>query len=414
MRLPVESLLSQRMQPPDMRSVNGIQLLNLIAEAGPISRAALAKLSQLSKPTVSEQVQRLIAHGVVIELGEGASAATGGKRPTLVAFHGDAGRVAGISIAPGKAQIVLCNLSGEQRGATELEVEAFEEPRRLMTRIRRTLEKLLANDDSQTKLRAIGIGVPGRVDCDRGMVLELDNQFRWRDLDLATPMQRRFGCPVLVDNDVNVALRAELKDGAAQAKRTAVLIRVDVGIGAAIAIEGRIHRGSHWAAGEIGHLTTHHAAMDSADPRGNMEVAVASDQVAARVHAAARRIPAVRRHLKTETPIAALFAAANEDEQAASLVEEITYPLCLAVAQHALVFDPDLVLLSGEIFPHVLGEIRRFVARTIPWSPVVELAALGDDAVTIGATDLALGASYEQLAVELQVAPVGLPIASGG
>ncbi len=53
MRLPVASLLTQRMKAPDMRNVNGIQLLNLIVESGPLSRATLAKLSHLSKPTVS-------------------------------------------------------------------------------------------------------------------------------------------------------------------------------------------------------------------------------------------------------------------------------------------------------------------------------------------------------------------------
>ncbi|MCL4785160.1 MAG: winged helix-turn-helix transcriptional regulator, partial [Bryobacterales bacterium] len=100
MRLPVASLLTQRMKAPDMRNVNGIQLLNLIAEYGPLSRASLAKLSHLSKPTVSEQVQRLIALGTVVELGEGEAPSTGGQRPTMLAFHAEAGCVAAVSIGP--------------------------------------------------------------------------------------------------------------------------------------------------------------------------------------------------------------------------------------------------------------------------------------------------------------------------
>ena len=406
--------MTQRMKAPDMRSVNGIQLLNLIVESGPMSRASLAKLSHLSKPTVSEQVQRLIALGTVIELGEGEACATGGKRPTMVAFHADSGRVAGISIAPEVTKIVVCNLEGELRGSDEVPTEPSESPRRLIARIRRSLEKLLKSGSTAPRLRAIGIGVPGRVDCDRGMILETGNVFDWREVDLASPLQRRFGCPVLVDNDVNVALMAELQHGGAREHRTAVLIRVDVGVGAAIAMNRKVHHGSHWAAGEIGHLTPSSTAVGEVSARGHMETVVASDRIAARVRSAARKIPALRRELKTQSPMAALIAVAKENDEAATIAGEITYSLCVAVAQHALVFDPDVVLLSGEVFNHVLPEIQGFVARTIPWSPDVALAGLGDEAVLMGATDLALSASFEQLSQELQANPVPpLPMVLG-
>jgi len=396
-----------------MRSVNGIQLLNLIVEYGPISRATLAKLSRLSKPTVSEQVQRLINLGTVIEMGEGESSATGGKRPTLVAFHADAGRVAGISIAPGVSRISLCNLAGEVRSCAEVPTAPFEEPRRLVDRIRRALDKLLGSDAQNSNLRAIGIGVPGRVDCGRGIVLDVENVFRWKNYDIAAPFQRRFGCPVLVDNDVNVALLAELQKGAARDVRTAVLIRADVGTGAAVAIDRRIHHGCHWAAGEIGHLATSRATLEIADRRGHMEAVVAKDRIAERVTAAAKRIPALRRHLRANPPLAALFAASQDDAGAAAIASEVSEYFCLAVAQHALVFDPDIVLLSGEVFPHILEDIRAFVSKTIPWSPCVEMAALGDEAVTLGAIDLALKASYEQISQELQADAMPLALATG-
>ena len=90
MRLPVQSLLGSGLNAPDMRSVNAIQLLNLIREHGPVSRAELARLSGMSKPAVSEQVNRLIGCGMVLETGIGQASEAGGKRPTLVEFHADA------------------------------------------------------------------------------------------------------------------------------------------------------------------------------------------------------------------------------------------------------------------------------------------------------------------------------------
>ncbi|MDZ7640226.1 MAG: ROK family transcriptional regulator [Bryobacterales bacterium] len=414
------SLLAQRMKAPDMRNVNGIQLLNLIVEYGPLSRASLAKLSRLSKPTVSEQVQRLIALGTVVELGEGESSATGGKRPTMLAFHANTGHVGAVSIGPGLTRISVSNLVGEPKGSLEFPTLAADGPRSLIRRISAALSKLALDKSAASPagireaLRAIGVGVPGRVDCSRGTVLELGNVFNWRNVDLATPLSRRFDCPVLVDNDVNVALVAELNHGGARDVRSAVLIRLDIGMGAAIAMDRKIHHGSHWAAGEVGHLIPTRTAIDEKSMRGHMETIVGSDKIAARVRKAARRVPALRGLLKTKSPIAALFEAAPRDSTAFAIAEEITGHLCAAVSQHALVCDPETLLLSGEVFEHVLPEIQSFLARTIPWFPRVALAELGEDAVLKGATDLALASSYGQLSRELQMYDSGLAMAAAG
>ncbi|MCC7343017.1 MAG: ROK family transcriptional regulator [Bryobacterales bacterium] len=414
MRLPVASLLTQRMKAPDMRNVNGIQLLNLIAESGPLSRASLAKLSRLSKPTVSEQVQRLIALGTVVELGEGEAPATGGKRPTMLAFHAEAGSVAAVSIGPESTGIAISNLMGERKAFEELPTLASEGPRHLIARVRAAIARLVGGKHAASRLRAIGIGVPGRVDCKHGKVLELANVFNWREVDLAGPLHRKFQCAVLVDNDVNVALLGEINRGGARHVRSAVLIRLDVGLGAAIAMDRKIHHGSHWAAGEIGHLVPSRSSIGGESTRGYLENVVGSDKIAAAVKAAARRVPALRRHLRTKSPTAALFGAAGEDARAAEIAREITYHLCTAVSQHALVCDPEVVLLSGEVFTFVLPEIREFLARTIPWPSSVALAELGEEAVLLGATDLALSSSYEQLSRELQVYDSDLAIAAAG
>lgn len=402
------------MKAPDMRNVNGIQLLNLIAEYGPLSRASLAKLSHLSKPTVSEQVQRLIALGTVVELGEGEAPSTGGKRPTMLAFHAEAGCVAAVSIGPNATRVAVSNLMGERKAETELPTRASDGPRQLISRIRTAITKLAGGKPGIAKLRAIAIGAPGRVDCDRGTVLELANVFNWRDVDFAGPLQRNFGCAVLVDNDVNVALLGEINQGGARQVRSAVLIRLDVGLGAAIAMDRKIHHGSHWAAGEIGHLVPSRSEIQRESTRGYLESAVGADRIAALVKTAARRVPALRRHLKSKSPTAALYGAASEDATVAEMAREITHHLCSAVSQHALVCDPEVVLLSGEIFPFILPEIREFFARTIPWTIAVALSELGEDAVLLGATDLALNSSYEQLSRELQLYDSRLAVAAHG
>src|SRR5688500_2966185 len=98
------------MNGSDMRSTDCLLLVNLVQEHGPVSRAGLSRLSELSKPTVSEQISRLVERGVVVELGKGDAAFSGGKRPTLVAFHADAGRIAGIAVEQDRTTVAVADL----------------------------------------------------------------------------------------------------------------------------------------------------------------------------------------------------------------------------------------------------------------------------------------------------------------
>ena len=397
MLFPVHNLFGQRMNAPDMRSVNGIQLLNLIHSRGPISRAELSKLSGLSKPTVSEQVSRLLRVGAVIETGQGESGGSGGKRPTMVSFNAAGGKVAGVDIGAEQMRFAIADLEGRILRQMKVAARNDKSPARVREQIERSLLSLCGGGEQD--LRAIGIGVPGRVDCTSGVVLELGNVFEWKNVDLRTPLEARFGCPVRVDNDVNVALAAEIRNGAGQGAHTTVLIQAGTGIGSAIAIGRKLHHGAHWAAGEIGHFTTQPPSGKESNPRGQMESILGEDQIAQRVKTAAKRSPILRRFLQTLGPVSALFAAAAErDPIALSLASPIENYAAVAVANLALAYDPDTVLLSGEIFRYVLPAIEKLLSRTVPWSPKVRPARFGEEGVLMGAVDTALPAAYEQMA----------------
>jgi len=387
------------MNAPDMRSINGIQLLNLIHSRGPISRADLSKLSGLSKPTVSEQVGRLLRLGAVIETGQGEAGESGGKRPTMVAFNATDGKVAGIDIGADQIRLAIADLEGRIIRQLKIPTSSDKGPSRIREQIKRALDSLCGGDRG---LRAIGIGVPGRVNCHTGVVLELVNVFEWRNVDLRSSFEAHFGCPVRVDNDVNVALTAEIQNGSGQEAETIVLIQAGTGIGSAVAIDRKIHHGAHWAAGEIGHFTIESPTRKEMNPRGEMESVLGEDQINRRVQAAGRRSPVIRRFLKTLPPISALFAAAAErDPVAISLTQPIENYAAFAVANLALAYDPDTVLLSGEIFRYVLPAIEKLLSRTVPWSPKVRQARFGEEGVLMGAVNTALPAAYEQLALQL-------------
>lgn len=416
MRLPVDGFFHQLMKAPVMRSVNGIALLDLIRKSGPISRAGLSKLSRLSKPTVSEQVNWLIRQGVVIELGQGEVGRTGGKRPTLVDFNVDAGRVVGVNIGASRTTVASADLRGRIVASQTFDTAPEEGAGPVLQRIYRAITGLKRKDALVAdKLRVIAVGVPGRVDCDRGVVLESSNIFGWRKVDVRSYFQDKLGVDVLVDNDANVALLGELNHGDAREASNAVLIKLDTGIGSAMAIERRIYHGSHWASGEIGHVAPDpQAALEHPDPRGHLESVVGADQIAKRVGIAARRSRTIRSLLKANTPIAALFlAAADADPEAVPIARELESRLKVVVAQQALAFDPDVVVLSGEIFTHTLEAIRSFLSKTIPWPVTISLSRLGDDAILLGAIVMALEAVYEQMSRQLQPEAAAQPVRVG-
>jgi predicted NBD/HSP70 family sugar kinase len=100
--------------------------------------------------------------------------------------------------------------------------------------------------------------------------------------------------------------------------------------------------------------------------------------------------------------IAALFAAAEQNvAEARKFAREVSGLAAVAVANLALAYDPDVVLLSGDLFGHVMSDIRRFLNRTVPWSPNLQSACFGEEGVQAGAVDMALVAAYEQMSRRL-------------
>ncbi|MEL6329187.1 MAG: ROK family protein [Planctomycetota bacterium] len=104
------------------------------------------------------------------------------------------------------------------------------------------------------EIRAVGIGAPGAVDPHRGLVLEAPN-LRWRDMPLGMRLEDRLGRPVAVDNDVNVAIWGELQHGAGRGAREMLGVWVGTGVGGGLVLDGKLHLGHFFTAGEIGHMT---------------------------------------------------------------------------------------------------------------------------------------------------------------
>lgn len=383
-----------------MRSMNAIELLNLIREHGRVSRASLAKISKLSKPTVSELVSFLEQRNLVREGGEGTSTAKGGKKPTFIEFNAAYGSVAGVEILPDQIRFSLCDLTGKVLSEVKVDPEGKLDGDAVIKILKQGFRRLVKSAGVDwSDVQTLAVAAPGIVDCHRGIVQETENVFGWRDLDIRSRLAAEFNIPIYVDNDVNMAALAELNSGWGKDYQNFVLIRINTGIGAGIVLNGKLYHGSHWAAGEIGHMLLNIGQQPpTPDPRGYLESMVASDQIAKRVQKLAGRNAQFRSAIAKKGEFAAALDAANDGSQEAlELIADLANHIGGAVANVIATYDPDLVILVGDSALALIDEIRDIATRVIPWPVEVRPSLIGDAASLQGSVIAALNMAYEQI-----------------
>lgn len=371
----------EKIDLPAMRRRNAIRMLDAVRRYGPISRANLAKRSRLSPPTVSALVDDLIAkHGLLREVGRDVS--TGGRRATLVGFAADRGCVIGIDLGSTTIRSAVADLDGRIL-ARAVEPTGHHSPARLVRQLTTRIGALRAEDPGSAPLYAVGIGAPGMTDVQRGVVIEAANLRGWKDVALRDLVSREVGAPVAVDNDVNMAALGEYWTGCAQGEPNFVFIALGRGVGAGIMIDGRVHRGSQWYAGEISHLLLDYRQWQrNFGAQGYLE----RHAGAAAIARSWRRGP--RANQGAANKVAALFVAARQGNIAASrVVTRVATMLGVAVANIVTTLDPALVVFGGgisQIGEQLLEPVRRVVGHIVPNQPVIRMTALGGDAQLYG------------------------------
>jgi len=262
---------------------------------------------------------------------------------------------------------------------------------------------LAASGLARGEIDALGVSVPGPLDAKRRSVAFTGN-VGLRHYALAERLETALELPVTMDDDANCAALGEVRRGAAMGAGVAVLVVVGTGIGGGIVIDGRLYRGAHAIAGEVGHIVLEPDGPPcSCGHRGCFEALAAGPALAARGRTAARdgRSPALIERaggsMKAIDTAAVLEAAQAGDHGALEAVAATGRYLGLGVAAVASMLDPDVIVLSGGLggTPDMLEWARRGV-RDHCISPLDSLVrvvngSLGDDAGLWGAALLALG-----------------------
>jgi predicted NBD/HSP70 family sugar kinase len=369
--------------PRQLRQVNMDRVLAAaMTRPGPWTRAEITAATRLSAPTVGSLSAALVRLGLLREVGRTPS--TGGRPPHAVEFNARFGLVAGIVLGEATTRLAVADLAGETLAAAEVATPEDQGPERLLAWMSERIRALVSDARLPGKwpLLAVTAGLPGAVDRERGTVVGLMPGFRnWEYLPAGSHLERLVGAPVVLENDVNLAVLGEHWRGAAQGHDTCAFISLGVGIGAGILVGGELHRGHHSLAGEIAVMCmASESVAGDFGSRGWLETFVGLDTI---VHRWRLGAPGDLR----EQARALLQAARTGDAEALQALGDAATLIGMAATHVSLVIDPSLLVLDGPLLAdgsELLERVRTVVSRIDPRPPEVVRSTLGEHAMLTG------------------------------
>jgi glucokinase len=360
------------------------------------TRAEICDATGLSAPTVGSLASELIQSGVLTDLGTGPS--RGGRRPSFMEFNARYGFVAGIDLGPTHTRLAVADLRGEVVAHRIVRTPRTRGPKAILEKLAEQLIALMRESDVPPgKLLSVGAGAPGAVDCQTGRVIALAPNLKgWSDVPMGSILGKALSAPVIVENDVNLAILGERWRGAARGHDTCVYIWIGTGIGSGIIVQGELHRGHHFQAGEIALMCMGPQFVETDfGSRGCFETLAGLNALAT----------AFERNGSGRTDhdgwVRELFAEAQAGEPAAAQAVRNTATLLgIATANLTVVIDPSLVILGGALIaqmPSLVGEVKKIVARIVPEPSEIVASPLGQEAPLWGSLRIAMNEARDRL-----------------
>jgi glucokinase len=162
--------------------------------------------------------------------------------------------ILGIDLGGTKVDVACCRLDGRMLAEQRIPTQPEDGPEKGLERILRVADQVLDKAGvARAELAAVGLSVPGPIDPQGGQFLKLPNLPGWQGYPIRRTLEEHFDAPVHMDNDANAAALAEWKFGAGRGTEDMVYLTMSTGIGGGLILGGRLHRGHHRNAGEVGH-----------------------------------------------------------------------------------------------------------------------------------------------------------------
>jgi predicted NBD/HSP70 family sugar kinase len=377
---PAAQVNGQAARPQLIRALNEQLLLGHIRQVGPCSRADLARISGLSKPTVSQALANVERSGLVRIAGQRTGVP--GRSALLYEIRPDAGFVLGLDIGQNYLRGALADLTGEVRAKHSAKTRASS-VRGRVTELIGLADSLCADAGvARSAITQTVIGSPGVYDPRRGaMALTGGLAGLLSRPAVLAGLREAFGPDLVLENDVDAAALAEQARGHGREFSSFAFVWIGTGIGLGLVLDGKLHRGAHGVAGEIAYMPISEpqgADEQDARRRGTLEAAGSAPAVVRAARRAGMRGPV--------SALRVFEAAARGDERAAAVVAAEARLVAKAISAVVTVVDPALVVLGGGIgqAPGFAAAVTAELRGLAPVLPEVRVSALGTDAVIDG------------------------------
>jgi glucokinase len=285
--------------------------------------------------------------------------------------------LAGIDLGGTQVRVALARSDGRLVASVKTKTPLLKTPQAMVEWAAAEIERHRGRE----KVSTIAIWAPGPIDVARGILVNPPN-LPWRNVPLAALLKKATGAKVLVANDADMAGLGEFHRGAGRGTRNMVYITWSTGVGGGLIIDGKLHRGGHGTAGEVGHMIIDpNGPLDNCGQHGCLEVFCGGANLAR----------------ETGHPAAELFAAAARgDRHARMVVERAARYMGLALISLTNVIDPEIFVMGGGV-THSWALVQPMMLETLRSSPFIKparrprlrRARLGDRAGQVGAVEWA-------------------------
>jgi predicted NBD/HSP70 family sugar kinase len=355
----------------------------VLLHQAPISRADLARITGLSKQTMSQVISELEEGGWVRLAG--TTKGTVGRTAVTYEIADEAAYSLGVDLGGTKVTAAYADLIG-RIVAEETELTDKRGGRHVLHQIYALAMRLAASTRIETRrLESIVLATPGVIDPKSGGITLVPNIKGLSDFNVPAMLAGLFGQSVVVENDVNLAMLGEAWQGCAQGCQNAGFMALGTGVGLGLVINGRLARGATGAAGEIAYLPVGvQTATVEALEIGSFELEVGTQGILRRYRA--------RGGSEAETVREIFLRLEQADARAIAVVDETAHIIALAITALQSIVDLERVILGGSIGvrPELVQRVQQAIDRVYARPVQISASDLGSRAALVGAVSSAL------------------------
>jgi glucokinase-like ROK family protein len=375
---------------------------------GGISRVELARELSLTRAAITSIINDLQASGIVREV---ENHPTGGRKPIVLEINPAMGYVIGVDMGATHVTLILADFSAREIEELHMPLDINLGPSVCLSQVDTYFQELLKMAGLSLKdIKAVGVGVPGPIVAEAGMVSGPPIMPGWDGFPIRDTLQERWACPVTLNNDSELGALGEWAYGAGRGERCLAYIKVGTGIGAGLLLDGQIYGGVTGSAGEIGHITLNENGPEcQCGNKGCLEAMAGGRAIANRaidaVHKGQRTMLVEKSPVESISAHDVIAAARRGDLISQQIMIEAGAHLGTAIASLVNLFNPSMVVIGGgvaQIGDLILEPIRRTVQqrslRVASRAVRITAALLGRQSSGMGAVVQALSYVLHQMA----------------